>query len=196
MAEVRAVTPQAADLHATHRIALVAPQSVPAVVGGAENLWAGLIAHFNRLPGVNAELVLLPSPEKTLPEILQTYAAFARLDLSCFDQVISTTHPAWAVCHPNHTVYLQHTLRGLYDTYPQQLDIVLSQSQLEILKFELPPALFDSVTFAARASWQGADRQTVADQCFTELGGIAETAELLLGPVSRRPDLFAAFPGP
>jgi len=111
----------------THRIAIVVPQAVSAVVGGAENLWAGLIENLNRMQGISAQLVGLPSHEKTLPEILETYAAFAQLDLSGFDQVISTKYPAWAIQHPNHTVYLQHTLRGLYDTYPESLGYALAQ---------------------------------------------------------------------
>lgn len=174
----------------------MAPQSVPAVVGGAENLWAGLIEYLNRVPGVHAELVLLPSPEKTLPEILQTYAAFARLDLNHFDQVISTKYPAWAVSHSNHSVYLQHTLRGLYDTYPQHLGVALNTSQMELLKHTIPISLLESVTLAAQSTWQGSDRQTAADQCFTEFGGIEQTAELLLKPVTEFPELFSAFPGP
>lgn len=47
-----------------------------------------------------------------------SYRRFSELDLSHFDRVISTKYPAWMVEHPDHHVYLQHTLRGLYDTYP------------------------------------------------------------------------------
>jgi glycosyltransferase involved in cell wall biosynthesis len=35
--------------------------------------------------------------------------------------VISTKYPAWMVPHGHHVVYLQHKLRGLYDTYPEAL---------------------------------------------------------------------------
>ena len=37
--------------------------------------------------------------------------------------VISTKYPAWAVKHRCHIVYLQHTLRGLYDTYNERYEL-------------------------------------------------------------------------
>lgn len=107
------------------KIALVAPSPVPFAIGGAENLWYGLLTAFNALPGVQADLIKLPSPERNFDEILASYRAFLHLDLSHFDQIISTKYPAWMVRHPNHVVYLQHTLRGLYDTYPSHLSTAL-----------------------------------------------------------------------
>ncbi|QQP98615.1 glycosyltransferase family 4 protein [Lysobacter enzymogenes] len=98
-------------------IALVAPSSVPFVIGGAENLWWSLLRHINENTQHRAELIKLPSPESDLRSLVDSYAAFSRLDLSHFDQVISTKYPAWMIRHPNHVVYLQHRLRGLYDTY-------------------------------------------------------------------------------
>lgn len=98
-------------------IALVAPSSVPFVIGGAENLWWSLLRHINENTPHRAELIKLPSPESDFRSLVESYATFARLDLSHFDQVISTKYPAWMIRHPNHVVYLQHRLRGLYDTY-------------------------------------------------------------------------------
>lgn len=103
------------------KIALVAPSPVPFCLGGAENLWKGLLEALNARPGVEADLIKLPTPERNAREIVASYRAFAELDLSHFDRVISTKYPAWMVAHPHHTVYLQHTLRGLYDTYPSHL---------------------------------------------------------------------------
>lgn len=103
------------------KIALVAPSPVPFCLGGAENLWKGLLEALNARPGVEADLIKLPSPERNAREIIASYRAFAELDLLHFDRVISTKYPAWMVAHPHHTVYLQHTLRGLYDTYPAHL---------------------------------------------------------------------------
>lgn len=103
------------------KVALVAPSPVPFCLGGAENLWKGLLEALNARPGVEADLIKLPSPERNAREIIASYRAFAELDLSHFDRVISTKYPAWMVAHPQHTVYLQHTLRGLYDTYPPGL---------------------------------------------------------------------------
>ncbi len=101
------------------KIALIAPSGVPFVVGGAEKLWWGLSGHVNRHTAHAMELIKLPSPEQDFWQIAASYERWSLLDLSHFDAVISTKYPAWMVQHPNHVVYLQHTLRGLYDTYPQ-----------------------------------------------------------------------------
>lgn len=103
------------------KIALIAPSGVPFVVGGAEKLWWGLSGHVNRHTPHAMELIKLPSPEQNFWQIAASYERWSLLDLSHFDAVISTKYPAWMVQHPNHVVYLQHTLRGLYDTYPQGL---------------------------------------------------------------------------
>lgn len=102
------------------KIALIAPSPVPFVIGGAENLWTGWIAALNEQPGVEADLIKLPSPERDFWEIVDSYRQWARLDLRHFDRVISTKYPAWMVAHPDHHVFLQHKLRGLYDTWPAQ----------------------------------------------------------------------------
>jgi glycosyltransferase involved in cell wall biosynthesis len=102
------------------RIAVVAPSSYPFALGGAEKLWLGLVNHINSATGHVADLVKLPSPESDLRSIVASYADFSRLDLSGFDVVISTKYPAWMVSHPRHVCYLQHRLRGLYDTYNAQ----------------------------------------------------------------------------
>ena len=101
------------------KIALIAPSGVPFVVGGAEKLWWGLSGHVNRHTTHAMELIKLPSPEQDFWQIAASYERWSLLNLDHFDAVISTKYPAWMVQHPNHVVYLQHTLRGLYDTYPQ-----------------------------------------------------------------------------
>lgn len=106
-------------------IAVVAPSGVPFVRGGAENLWWGLVESLNARAGVSAELIKVPSPERNIEEIIHSYQDFARLDLLHFDQVITTKYPAWMVSHPNHVVYMQHKLRGLYDTYPRHLPVAI-----------------------------------------------------------------------
>lgn len=103
------------------KLAIIAPSPVPFVIGGAENLWSGLLTAFNRIDGIQADLIKLPSPERNAAEIIASYQQFSQLDLSHFDQVISTKYPAWMIDHPNHVVYVQHKLRGLYDTYPPGL---------------------------------------------------------------------------
>lgn len=100
------------------KIAIVAPSGVPFAIGGAENLWWGLLTHINQATCHQAELIKLPTPEHTLFDVAAGYERFNALNLDHFDLVISTKYPAWMVRHPNHICYVQHTLRGLYDTYP------------------------------------------------------------------------------
>ncbi|BCA92452.1 glycosyltransferase family 4 protein [Vreelandella aquamarina] len=100
------------------KIALIAPSGVPFAVGGAEKLWWGLQHHTNQLSDHQMELIKLPSAERNFKELIASYQRFSELDVSHFDRVITTKYPAWMVDHPDHHLYLQHTLRGLYDTYP------------------------------------------------------------------------------
>lgn len=114
------------------KVALVAPSGVPFVVGGAEKLWWGLTQHVNRLTDDAMELIKLPSPENDFWNIARSYEQFSALDLSHFDAVISTKYPAWMVDHPNHVVYLQHKLRGLYDTCPPGMTTLPRQAPPEV----------------------------------------------------------------
>lgn len=102
-------------------VAIVAPSPVPFALGGAENLWAGWLAAMNARAHIQAELIKLPSPEADFWSVVDSYRRFAALDLDHFDRVISTKYPAWMVGHRDHHVYLQHKLRGLYDTWPPGL---------------------------------------------------------------------------
>ncbi len=99
------------------KIAVVAPSPVPFVLGGAERAWHGLVDAINRDTPHDAEIIKLPSRESTLPELVAGYQAFSDLDLGHFDLVVTSKYPAWMVQHPNHTVYVFHRLRGLYDSY-------------------------------------------------------------------------------
>ena len=139
------------------KIGIIAPSPVPFVIGGAENLWAGMLAAFNRQQGIECELIKLPSPERNFAEVLASYRYFAKLDLNHFDLLISTKYPAWAVRHPNHIVYLQHKLRGLYDTYPAQLPTQLDPSLLK--RANLPRALWPLLIQAdhSAANWASRD---------------------------------------
>ncbi len=99
------------------KIAIVAPSPIPYTVGGAEKLWWGLLQQLNQRPEVEVELIKIPSPENDFWALMSSYRRFSELDLTHFDLIISTKYPAWMVQHPNHHCYLQHKLRGLYDTY-------------------------------------------------------------------------------
>jgi len=98
-------------------IAIVAPSSVPFVVGGAEKFWWGLHQGLTKFTPHFVELIKVPCKERNFWDLIDSYKKFFELDLSHFDMVITTKYPAWMVQHHNHVVYLQHTLRGLYDTY-------------------------------------------------------------------------------
>jgi glycosyltransferase involved in cell wall biosynthesis len=99
------------------KIAIVAPSPVPFQVGGAEKLWWGMLTYLNSQTNHQCELIKIPIREDNFWNLIESYYKFYQLDLSSFDLVITTKYPAWMVRHSNHHLYLQHCLRGLYDTY-------------------------------------------------------------------------------
>lgn len=98
-------------------IAIVAPSPMPFVMGGAENLWLGLQRYINEETAHHCELFKMPSHEKSLIEIIDSYREVSVLDLNIYDKLITGKYPAWMVQHHNHAIYMLHKLRGLYDTY-------------------------------------------------------------------------------
>lgn len=161
------------------KVALVAPSGVPFAVGGAEKLWWGLTTYVNRHTPHAMELIKLPSPERNFWDLVDSYRRFATLNLDHFDLVISTKYPAWMVAHGNHVVFLQHTLRGLYDTYPPRLPLVPAK---------LPGA--------AQSLWQllqrpGLERDALPE-IFERLDGLRSSRALTDDDRER----LAAFPGP
>ena len=99
------------------KIAIIAPSPVPFGVGGAEKLWWGMQEYINKNTTNQCELIKIPTKENNFWDLIHSYYKFYKLDLSHFDMVISTKYPAWMIQHENHHIYLQHCLRGLYDTY-------------------------------------------------------------------------------
>lgn len=99
------------------RIAVVAPSPVPFTIGGAENMMWGLCDGINRYTEHQCELIKLPVKEFSFWDLVDSYYAFYRLDLSHFDLIITSKYPSWMVKHDNSICYMMHTLRGLYDTY-------------------------------------------------------------------------------
>lgn len=59
----------------------------------------------------------LPSDESGFEAILASYLRFYDLDLSRFDGVVTSKAPSYAIRHPNHVCYLQHTMRVFYDMF-------------------------------------------------------------------------------
>jgi glycosyltransferase involved in cell wall biosynthesis len=99
------------------KIAIVGPSPVPFVVGGVEKFLWGLCDAINTYTPHQCELIKVPSDESTFGRTLRSYWRFFRLDLSHFDMVLVTKYPAWMVRHPMKVCYMQHRLRGVYDTY-------------------------------------------------------------------------------
>jgi glycosyltransferase involved in cell wall biosynthesis len=124
------------------RIGVVAPRPAAPVTGGTERLVAGLVRHLDGETTHACELVTLPVAERSLPDVVAAYRAFARLDVSRFDAVVSTKYPSWMIDHPHHVCYMVHRLRGLYDTYPSHLPARPVPAG--------PPGVADLVTFLER----------------------------------------------
>lgn len=167
------------------RIAIVAPSPRPFVFGGAERLWLDLTAALNRLTAHEVELIKVPSPEHDLQQVVESYRRFHELKVDDFDAVVVTKYPAWMVRHHYKVVYLQHKLRGLYDTYPDHLPL------------DWRPRLTSSedrhlASLLAHAESIGTTSQPLGDGYATEL------LEALLDALQRWPagDARRAFPGP
>jgi glycosyltransferase involved in cell wall biosynthesis len=96
------------------RVAVVAAES--GASGGAERFYSALTDALAGI-GHQVELIALPAPEPNFEAICANYKQFSELDLSGFDVVISTKAPTYAVCHPNHVVYLVHTIRAFDDMF-------------------------------------------------------------------------------
>jgi len=84
--------------------------------GGAERFYSALAAALEK-QGHNVEVVSLPAPEPDFETICANYNAFSEIDLSDFDVVVSTKAPSYAINHPNHVVYLVHTVRAFDDMF-------------------------------------------------------------------------------
>jgi glycosyltransferase involved in cell wall biosynthesis len=66
--------------------------------------------------------------------LLSSYRASRAVDLRDFDQVISLRYPSYAVSHPVHVCWLNHTMREYYDLWP---DLRAGLSRLNRLKESL-----------------------------------------------------------
>lgn len=100
-------------------IAILAPSPVPFQSGGAENFWWGLRESLVENSSALVELIKLPAPETSFPEILDSYEMFSKINLNHFDMLVTSKYPAWMCSHPNHVCYMLHPLRGVYDFYPR-----------------------------------------------------------------------------
>lgn len=156
-------------------IAIVAPSPVPLAIGGAENLWWGLLEYLNRRTAHHADLIKLPTPERDFWEIVDSYRRWSELDVSGYDVVISGKYPAWMVEHPRHVCYLLHPLRGLYDTYPPGWPTRCESDDREVR------------TLVELLESPGAER-AMLPECFERLQALRARADL--------PTELFALPGP
>ena len=99
------------------RIAIVAPSPYHFVMGGAEHFWLGLQRYINEETAHSCELIKIPTREGTTAELVDSYLTHAKTDVLGFDRVVTSKYPSWMLHHPNHALFMLHTLRGLYDTY-------------------------------------------------------------------------------
>jgi len=102
--------------YAGKKVAVLAPVSPDGSSGGAERLYAGLAAALGAF-GCDVELIEIAVHETSFETIQDAYRTFESLDLRRFDCVVSTKAPSYAVFHPNHVVYLVHTVRAFYDMF-------------------------------------------------------------------------------
>ena len=84
--------------------------------GGAEAFHEGFCAGL-REHGWNVDKIQIGSDESTFDHIMEMYLHCYDLDVSQYDLVISSKAPSYAVRHPRHLCYLQHTIRVFYDMF-------------------------------------------------------------------------------
>jgi len=111
-------------------IGLITPQMASGERGGAEALYRGLL---DGLRDASHEAVEIPvrADESSFEAVLETYARCSALDLHEYDLVISTKAPTFMVCHPNHVVYLLHTLRVFYDMFESEYGVGTAYQQAQ-----------------------------------------------------------------
>lgn len=100
------------------RVAILTAGPTGSVLGGAERFYSGLQDGFKSL-GCCVKMIEIEANEPDFETILSNYKTCRELDLSAFDLVISTKVPTYAVKHPNHVLYLVHTVRAFDDMFDE-----------------------------------------------------------------------------
>ena len=91
--------------------------SSPAGAEGGHLVIARSLVAAAREQGHQAHLVV--TPDFGFGRTFATYRANWSLDVARFDQVISLRYPSYAVGHPAHVCWLNHTMREYYDLWPE-----------------------------------------------------------------------------
>jgi FkbM family methyltransferase len=104
--------------YAGQKVAVLAPGAADGTLGGAERFYEGLAAAL-RHKGCDVDLIYKIFDESSFETIKQGYESFGNLDLSRYDLVVSTKAPTYVIRHPNHVIYLLHTIRVFYDMFDE-----------------------------------------------------------------------------
>lgn len=100
----------------SRQVAFLAVEPKSGERGGAEAFHDGFCETL-RKHGWNVDKIRIGSDESTFDRIMETYLNCYDLDVSQYDLVISSKAPSYAVRHPRHLCYLQHTIRVFYDMF-------------------------------------------------------------------------------
>lgn len=100
----------------TRYVAFLAVEPKSGERGGAEAFHDGFCSAL-RHAGWSVDKIVIPSVESSFDRVLETYLNCYDLDVSQYDLVISSKAPSYAVRHPRHICYLQHTIRVFYDMF-------------------------------------------------------------------------------
>lgn len=110
------MTTNAKGLAACPKVAFLAVEPASGERGGAEAFHDGFCDALSRI-GWDVSKIRLAVDESSFEGVLQAYLDAYDLDVSRYDLVISSKAPSYAVRHPRHICYLQHTIRVFYDMY-------------------------------------------------------------------------------
>lgn len=113
--------------------------------GGAERFYEGLCQAFLEL-GCLPDLIPVSANEPDFETILSNYRNCSELDLSKYDFVVSTKVPTYAVNHPNHVLYLVHTVRVFDDLFEETFSPISTVSYEQ--RAELHRLDFQSISSA------------------------------------------------
>ena len=122
----------------SRQVAFLAVEPKSGERGGAEAFHEGFCAAL-RDQGWAVDKIQIGADESTFEGILETYLSCYDLDVSQYDLVISSKAPSYAVRHPHHLCYLQHTIRVFYDMFDLEFpapDETLLRNRARIQKLD------------------------------------------------------------
>lgn len=100
----------------SRHVAFLAVEQASGERGGAEAFHDGFCDALRQLGWV-VDKIVLTIDESRFEGLLEGYLRAYDLDVSQYDLVISSKAPSYAVRHPRHLCYLQHTIRVFYDMF-------------------------------------------------------------------------------